>query len=326
MCLFFLGFVSNLKAQVLFEENFNSYPSGHLNTDYTNTTPGQGGWLVSSGSATAMVIPEAGKGNVLSITTSSNTPGNTMGLTQVNGNILWNNRTAGYNICKFEYEVYTDGAFIAGGTITGTGTLNNGSFAGFNFRKVFSYNDISGFYQFSENDFGQTVTLKNYNTDPFPYNMWIKAEVFVDYNTKDVYFYLPALNLQAAYKFTHNKMPEGLSLGANSFNTSSVIKFDNIKVSALQTLPSYILSTNEQLAAKFNLYPNPATNIVNITNSENMVVQQVTVYDIAGKQLSTKSFNNENQIQLNVENLASGNYMLHLQTNNGLAVKKLVKK
>src|SRR5690606_24308624 len=105
-----------------------------------------------------------------------------------------------------------------------------------------------------------------------------------------------------------------------------VVKIDNIKVSGLKTLPSYILSTNEQLSAKFNLYPNPATNVVNITNTENMVVQQVTVYDISGKQLSMQSFNNQAEIPLNVESLASGTYMLHLQTNEGTAIKKLVKK
>lgn len=85
------------------------------------------------------------------------------------------------------------------------------------------------------------------------------------------------------------------------------------------------LSTNEQLAQQFNMYPNPATNIVNITNSENLVVEKVIVYDIAGKQLSTQAFNNEQNIQLNVENLATGNYLLHLHTSQGVAIKKLVK-
>ena len=81
------------------------------------------------------------------------------------------------------------------------------------------------------------------------------------------------------------------------------------------------------VSAKFNMYPNPATNIVNITNSENILVKQVTVYDSNNsKELNTQNFNNESQIQLNVENLASGTYILHIQTNDGLAVKKLVKK
>src|SRR5690606_7102369 len=86
------------------------------------------------------------------------------------------------------------------------------------------------------------------------------------------------------------------------------------------------LSVNEQLAEKFNLYPNPANNLVNITNNENMFVKEVAVYDTTGKLITTQNYNEQAEIQLNVENLASGTYLLHLQTNEGVAVKKLVKK
>lgn len=318
LCLFVLGFSVKLKAQLLFEENFNSYPTGHLNTDYTNTTVGQGGWLLSrGGSATgaAMVTAEAGKGNVLILT----------GTDAVNFrqdydliDVLWNNRTAGYNILKFEYEFYGIDNFIVGSSILSQGPgLINIAFQSTQKRIVANY-----WYATSH----KQIILKNYNTDPYPFNIWIKVEMFIDYNTNNVYFYIPTLNLQKADSFSHNRMPENVSFSATGLNLSSIVKLDNIKLSALQTLPSYILSTNEQLAAKFNLYPNPATNVVNITNSENMLVNKVVIYDITGKQLSTQTFNNETEIQLNVENLASGTYMLYLQTNEGIAVKKLVKK
>lgn len=103
------------------------------------------------------------------------------------------------------------------------------------------------------------------------------------------------------------------------------MKYDNFRLSAIPTRHVHV-DVYEWFAAKFNLYPNPATNMATITNNENMVVQQVTVYDIAGKEIKNQTFTNENQVQLNVENLASGTYMLHLQTNEALAVKKLVKK
>jgi len=59
---------------------------------------------------------------------------------------------------------------------------------------------------------------------------------------------------------------------------------------------------------------------------KNRLVQQVSVYDTTGKLINTQSFNEQAELQLNVANLASGTYMLHLQTNEGTAVKKLVKK
>ncbi len=329
--LFSLLAISTAKSQVLFNEDFDSYPAGHLNTDYTNTMPGQGGWYVSKGSNNpnggAIVVAETGRGNVLSMATSNNSNPSlvqAVNFRQPLGSISWNSRTAGNDICKFEFEVYTDGNFITGGGIGGTNTFGSSGFAGISFRSVL--NDIIATHQYAESGGFQPITIQNYNNAVFPYKMWIKVEVFIDYNTKDAYYYIPTLNLQKTAKFTHTKVPEAISFGTGNLNSASVVKYDNIKLSALQTLPSYILSANEQLATKFNLYPNPATSVVNITNAENMLVNQVTVYDIAGKQLSIQTYNNETEIQLNVEHLASGTYMLHLQTNEGTAVKKLVKK
>src|SRR5690554_2655236 len=140
--------------------------------------------------------------------------------------------------------------------------------------------------------------------------------------------YIPTLNLFRADTITNSKTPDNISLTGAYLQLTSVVKFDNIKLTALQSVPAYIdaLSADEWVSSKFNMYPNPAANEVHITNSENMLVQQVAVYDVTGKQLSIQTFNNESEIQLNVENLASGVYMLHIETNKGTAVKKLVKK
>lgn len=311
-----------IQAQVLFSEDFNSYSAGHLNTDYTNTTKGQGGWLVSrsnNATETAMVTAESGKGNVLTITANTTAAGTALNFRQDDGviDVLWKSRTAGNDIMKFEYEFYGVDIFSSGGGILRdvAGLINMGFQSNLN-RIIGSYWDTSF----------KTIVLQNYNTAPFPYSTWIKAEMFIDYNTNTVYFYIPTLSLQKAATFSHNKIPEGISFTTVSLTSSSVVKLDNIKLSALQTLPAYILSTSEQLAAKFNLYPNPASSVVNITNSENMLVKQVTIYDVAGKLLRTQSFNNETEIQLNVANLTSGTYLLHLKTETGTAVKKLVKK
>jgi len=110
--------VSSLgSAQVLFEEDFNSYSAGHLNTDYTGTTAGQGGWRTerhTSVIATAMVVPEAGKGNVLTMTTNGTIPNEYVTIQQDDGIIdaLWNNRTTGNNVLKLEFEVYGTDQFI----------------------------------------------------------------------------------------------------------------------------------------------------------------------------------------------------------------------
>ncbi len=104
--------------------------------------------------------------------------------------------------------------------------------------------------------------------------------------------------------------------------TIPVYKYDNLVISAVNTIP---LSTQDFISDKFNLYPNPAKNIVNITNTENIEVERITVFDVNGKLIYTKMYTNESTIQLDVSTLAAGTYLLHIDTTEGMVIKKLVK-
>ena len=313
---------------MLFEEDFDSYPAGDLNTDYTNTTPGHGGWYYSGDSnTTAMITPETNKGNVLIIErTSSNSTG--LILRQAKGTILWNNRTAGNNILKFEYEFYADDNFNVGGSILGS--ENNGTTYGgvltMSFRSFSNFNDIRGTFLKTDPINYQTLYLQNFNTTVFPYNTWIKLEAFMDFNTNNIYFYLPMLNIQATGSFSHNRIPESVDFSIYNLNQSSIVKLDNIKVSALQTLPSHLVSVSKFVASKFNVFPNPVTDVVTITNSESIGIEQIEIFDISGKKVQSQNFSKESEVQLNMADFASGTYLLHIKTNEGTAVKKVVKK
>ncbi len=107
----------NSNAQILFNESFDNYSSGHLNPDYTGSTIGQGGWFfeiaggLTTTNMTAMVTPETGRGNVLSLTTNGSTTGEGLNLHKKGIDILWNNRTVGNNVIKLEYEIYGEEYF-----------------------------------------------------------------------------------------------------------------------------------------------------------------------------------------------------------------------
>src|SRR5690554_5151022 len=206
--------IPSIKAQVLFEEDFDSYPAGDLIADQTSTIPDQGGWYCGTQStvtADAIVTLETGKGNVLIVTPNSAAPGGgTITFRQAQGVIdaLWNNRTTGNNIMKFEYEFYGAGIFNAAGSIySQTTTLINMGF------QTNQQNRIAGnFFNTTSNT---NITLLSFNTTPFPDNTWIKAEMYIDYNTNDVYFYLPALNILESRPFSHNKMSTGIDFFVN---------------------------------------------------------------------------------------------------------------
>ncbi|HLW41855.1 MAG TPA: T9SS type A sorting domain-containing protein [Flavobacterium sp.] len=306
-------------AQVLFEENFDSYSSGHLNSDYTNSTPGQGGWVVSGYNASAIVASEISKGNVITIQGTSSATTGSVFFQQIGGVIdaLWNNRTAGNNILKFEYEFY--GASINHFNSGGGLTSQNTKLIDITFQSKL---DRIGANYYNTTSNNHIVLL----TPNFPYDVWIKVEMFIDYNTNYVYFYLPTFNIQKALSFSHNRIPEQINFGTSDLDQSSIVKLDNIKLSALQTLPSHLVSVSEFVSSKFNVFPNPVTDMVTITNSESIGIEQVEIFDISGKTIKSLSFNNENEVQLNLGDFASGMYLLHIKTNQGVAVKKVVKK
>jgi len=306
-------------AQVLFEENFDSYSSGHLNSDYTNSTPGQGGWVVSGYNASAIVASEISKGNVITIQGTSSATTGSVFFQQIGGVIdaLWNNRTAGNNILKFEYEFY--GASINHFNSGGGLTSQNTKLIDITFQSKL---DRIGANYYNTTSNNHIVLL----TPNFPYDVWIKVEMFIDYNTNYVYFYLPTFNIQKALSFSHNRIPEQINFGTSDLDQSSIVKLDNIKLSALQTLPSHLVSVSEFVSSKFNVFPNPVTDMVTITNSESIGIEQIEIFDISGKTVKSLSFNNENEVQLNLGDFASGMYLLHIKTNQGVAVKKVVKK
>jgi hypothetical protein len=84
----------------------------------------------------------------------------------------------------------------------------------------------------------------------------------------------------------------------------------------------YELSVNEyELSAKIKVYPNPVSDILNIT-SEKVVIESVSVYSLAGQQLISPTENFEN---IDVSSLSEGIYLLEIYTENGRQVQKFIK-
>lgn len=328
-----LGF-NCIYSQVLYTENFDNHSVGNLGTDVTGKIPGQWGWYTVSNHTQSnsffTIVNETGRGKVLEITTGLITHEFLAAIKRIPYTTIAN-RFSGNDVFMLEIDYYT-----------GSKQPSEGS--GFSDLHILSYlnNEYYLGYLMYELTFNKTKgTVFN---NKLPFNTWLKIILYIDYPNEKIYSYIPYLNyvhsrgmyyppgitnLIEEYPIAEINLIESYSgLGINPISSYIRTRYDNIKLTAINAVPPEIvtLSNNEQLATKFNMYPNPATNVVNITNSENMLVQQVVIYDVTGKQLSSQTFSNETQIQLNVENLASGTYMLHLQTAQGTAVKKLIKK
>ena len=327
-----------IKAQVLYTDNFDNYNLGNLGTDVTGKTPGQWGWYTSSfytqANSLFTIVNETDRGKVFEINTGI-TDAEALSAWKTNLHLLMANRVAGNDVIMFEMDFYT-------------GPKHGVNRVGYAHIILYSIGDLNSTMNLPEQlinvAFDKTIGFSDLDPNQNPhFNTWVKYVFYFDYPNKKFYIHFPFFNVVTSYDFLDHITSANLiqeypissivldvivSKSANDPQFYTRNRYDNIKITAINAVPPNViaLSTSEQLATKFNLYPNPATSVVNITNAENMVVNQVTIYDVAGKQLSTQTYNNETDIQLNVEHLASGTYLLHLQAKQGTAVKKLVKK
>ena len=333
-----------IKAQVVYNETFDSYPIGVIGTDHNAVIPGYGGWytksLYTQSTNAFTIINEQGKGKVYSIISPISRQ-ETYVTSKNNLSALVDKRQAGNDVIKFEIDYFT-------GPQNPLNTAHSFIYLHYNFQpyinRIITFQHAKATGICIVNSYNAGKTTDNFVHDMggvLPFNTWVTLIVYLDYNNQKAYFNIPHLNKVVVGDFlkkatsTHlieDYKPDAVTL-STGFNYTHMpqpgyvrVGYDNIKITALNEVPPHILNTAYFSADKFNLYPNPATNVVTINNTENMLVNQVVVYDTTGKQISTQNFNAQATIQLNVEHLASGTYMLHITTHEGTAVKKLVKK
>ncbi|MNJ95044.1 hypothetical protein D3C87_127480 [compost metagenome] len=103
-------------------------------------------------------------------------------------------------------------------------------------------------------------------------------------------------------------------------NLSSNATVDNFKVIVAGTA-----GVNENLMSKLSVFPNPANDVVNVTNNENILVNGVEVVDLNGRTVKTAKFDGVANAQINVADLASGIYMMTVSSDKGTMTKKIVK-
>src|SRR5690554_300515 len=350
-----------VQGQTLFTEDFNSYPVGNFGTDFTGTVPNPGGWYTldnnpphfpGSDNADYQIVAEPGRGNMLYLGYTNRIPGNAHRVFRTDINTHWQQRTPGNDVFKISFDIFTQ---ESNDSSTGGHFILENSDG----ERLFylRYNGKHGYLQAS----GKVMMggLFQYSDGSYvrlPVNSWVTIEVYIDYGSSTIYYSIPALNNYTVMFQVPDLYFGGIDTEGNPLPDDSPVKFwfmgeggfkmepnggpgidpnrdkpfrlriDDINISAQNTVPVVNLSINEFLSEKFSLYPNPASNSVTITNSENRQVNQIAVYDVSGKLLTTQNYNAGEVLQLNVANLASGTYLLHLRTTEGVAVKKLVKK
>jgi hypothetical protein len=80
--------------------------------------------------------------------------------------------------------------------------------------------------------------------------------------------------------------------------------------------------------SKFMLYPNPATNMVNLSFDNQATEQaEIQIFNIIGKEVISENatVGNGKVVSINVEMLSPGMYFVKVITNNNMYVEKFIK-
>lgn len=84
-----------------------------------------------------------------------------------------------------------------------------------------------------------------------------------------------------------------------------------------------VMSLNNSNLSSIKVYPNPAQDFINISNDKE--ISNITIFDLAGKKVYTKSIKNK-QAQINIAHLSAGIYILKASVNGEQKTFKIVKK
>ena len=127
----------------------------------------------------------------------------------------------------------------------------------------------------------------------------------------------------AYYTATAGIVTVSLPAGVNTITKGSVAQlyYISTKYNGTARMSEKAAITEKTEVSNLVLYPNPATNELNISAAD-QVIQNVNIYNMSGS--IVKSANNVESID--VSNLSTGNYLVKVTTDKETVVKKIAKK
>ena len=139
---------------------------------------------------------------------------------------------------------------------------------------------------------------------------------------------LANVELSKGYVFFKVKLKPGFAVGDIIPNTANIY-FDTNPAIITNTFNTEFVTALNNLdfnSGNFLLYPNPATDLVQISSNINSGnIESIVIFDVLGKVVKKVEAVNSNQTNINVSELSSGVYMVEVATDNKMKqVKKLV--
>lgn len=100
-------------------------------------------------------------------------------------------------------------------------------------------------------------------------------------------------------------------------NDGVYLLLDDIKV-----VHNTTASSQQFFTENFNLYPNPTSDVLNISSKNGLEMKEIKITDLSGRIVRTLN----NASTINVSDLSAGTYLIDITTNEGKASSKFIKK
>ncbi len=217
-------------------------------------------------------------------------------------NYITNNAKIGTFPLNYGYD-FTDNT--AGTFVSGT---NNGTFTGTIITKVDAYGTLN----LSNNGSGGGIETHNVTRIKTSQNINLVVGFFpVGTVVQTTYAYIDSTN-EAQFRYT------------TAVANIPLLNIVNQTVTQIENWAAGLLSTNNllEIANKFQVYPNPVNDILNIKTDINQKINALILSDINGREIVNQTSNLEN---INVSEMQNGIYFLKIYSDNGIFTKKIIK-
>lgn len=157
-------------------------------------------------------------------------------------------------------------------------------------------------------------TLQFVNVGTFTPDVWLEFKIVHDFVGGSLEYYVDDTLIYTGNVVNGTSIDQMLLF--SSFNQTGIY-VDNVNF----TTPS--MNVEEFSDLNFEIYPNPTTEVINITAKNPYKINAVSIYDMTGKKIDAKLSANQS---VNVSSLSTGTYILVVDTDKGKQNVKFVKK
>lgn len=309
-----------------------SYTSGLVAVQGETTTGGSSQTLATPSNNDQTVATDTAISDMVFTWGGTATDASVTGL-PASGIIFVKNTTAktitvsGTPTADINFTVTTSGS--SGTPVSGSGTISiSGAPAGNQIHNFTLSGLTSTFYAFTSANMNSTAGSTTYDGLTLTARLKIESATVITYTTPAVstltLVFDPTFNGTIKLDGTNYTASAGVAtipsvaVGTHTITKGSTTNLFYIKTEyAALSLPP---SVNDR---KFVLYPNPATNELNIASSNATRIEKVTIYSFTGQLVKSIEGDIRN---IDISNLSGGIYLIKVQTDQGIIDRKIIKK